>query len=136
MPRVPHASDREDRPCQPVRRDGTHDDAGLVVRVAERGQQRASTAALTVRPVSAVDAPALAVLARLDSARPLTGPCLVAEVDGRPVAALAVDDGRVVADPFGRSADAVAMLRLRARQAATPARRLVALRREPRLGFP
>ena len=53
-------------------------------------------------------------LAALDSARPLRGTALVAEVDGRPVAALDLNDGRVVADPFERTADVVELLRVRA----------------------
>lgn len=61
------------------------------------------------------DEDALRRLALLDSARPLRGRALVAEVDGRPVAALSLDDGRVVADPFTHTADAVALLRLRAK---------------------
>jgi hypothetical protein len=94
-----------------------------------------STTALTVRFATAADAAALMDLARLDSARPLSGDRLVAEAVGRPVAALSLDDGRVVADPFRRTADAVALLRVRAaQQAAAPRARSVALRREPRLG--
>jgi hypothetical protein len=53
-------------------------------------------------------------LAALDDAPELAGPVLLALVDGKPVAALALDDGRVVADPFVRSAHAVSLLRLRA----------------------
>ncbi len=57
--------------------------------------------------------PRIAALAQLDSARPLTGPSLVAENDGRLVAAVSLHDGRVVADPFTPTADVVEMLRLR-----------------------
>lgn len=60
-------------------------------------------AALAVRPATAADADALRDLARLDSARPLTGPVLVGELDGAPVAARSLHDGRVVADPFVRT---------------------------------
>jgi hypothetical protein len=52
-------------------------------------------------------------LAALDSARPLTGRALLAEVDGVPVAAVSLDTGAVVADPFQHSVQAVAALRLR-----------------------
>jgi hypothetical protein len=55
-------------------------------------------------------------LAALDSALPLRGPALVADRDGRLLAALSLDDGRAVADPFERTAEAVELLRLRARQ--------------------
>src|SRR4051794_41228177 len=71
------------------------------------------------------DEAALRRLAAMDSARPLRGRALVAEVEGRPVAALSLTDGRVVADPFQRTADVVELLRVRADRidtAATPAR--------------
>jgi hypothetical protein len=67
---------------------------------------------LTLRPATAADAPDLHRLAQLDSARDVTGDILVAELDGSP--ALALDDDRVVADPFTYSAEAVALLRARA----------------------
>ena len=54
-------------------------------------------------------------LAELDSQRPLTGPALVGEIDGRPAAAISLEDGRVVADPFQPTANLVALLRMRAR---------------------
>ena len=52
-------------------------------------------------------------LAALDDARALDGQVLLAVADGEPIAALSLDDGRVVANPFVRTADAVALLRLR-----------------------
>jgi hypothetical protein len=52
-------------------------------------------------------------LAELDSQRPVTGPALVGEIDGRPAAAISLADGRVVADPFRPTADVVELLRLR-----------------------
>ena len=55
-------------------------------------------------------------LTELDSVKPLLGRVLVAEVEGRPIAAISVDDGRTAADPFVPSADAVAVLRMRAVQ--------------------
>jgi hypothetical protein len=77
-------------------------------------------AALTMRPARTTDAAALLTLAALDSARPLTGERVVAEVDGRIVAAVSLRDGRAIADPFTPSAAAVDMLRVRT---ALPARR-------------
>jgi hypothetical protein len=66
-------------------------------------------------------------LAELDSQRPVTGPALVGEIDGRPAAAISLEDGRVVADPFRPTANLVALLRMRARglraQERTPALR-------------
>jgi hypothetical protein len=84
-------------------------------------------AALTIRPARRTDTGALLSLAALDSARPLTGAPLVAEVDGRIVAAVSLRDGRAIADPFTPSAGAVEMLRVRT---ALPARR----RRRPAFG--
>jgi len=55
-------------------------------------------------------------LAELDSARPLSGPVLVAVVEGRIWAALALDGDRVVAAPFLPTAPAVQLLRLRVAQ--------------------
>jgi len=50
-------------------------------------------------------------LALLDSQRPLKGSVLLARVDGTAVAALSPKTGRVVADPFRRTAKIVAALR-------------------------
>lgn len=80
------------------------------------------TSTLTVRTARPADASRLVDLARLDSARPLAGDVLVAEADGRPVAALSLADHRAVADPFSASGEALAVLRMRAAQVrATPA---------------
>jgi hypothetical protein len=71
--------------------------------------------AVVIRRGVEADRPSLAKLAALDSALPLRGETLVAVVDGEPWAALSLDDGRTVADPFRRSASAVELLRVRAR---------------------
>jgi hypothetical protein len=79
-------------------------------------------AELTIRPAQYTDDDALARLAAVDSARPLAGgQVLVAEADGRLIAAVSLHDGRAVADPFVPSADAVEILRLHA-AASRPAR--------------
>jgi hypothetical protein len=57
-------------------------------------------------------------LALLDDSPVPRGRVLLALVDGEPLAALSVDDGRAVADPFRRTADLVELLRLRAALAA------------------
>jgi hypothetical protein len=64
----------------------------------------------TVRAARPEDAQALHRLAQLESARPLTGHVLVAELDGDPVAAVSLETGAAVADPFRRSAEAVELL--------------------------
>ncbi|HEY1567022.1 MAG TPA: hypothetical protein VGF68_08400 [Solirubrobacteraceae bacterium] len=71
--------------------------------------------AVVLRPARADDEHIVQELAALDEARPLEGPVLLALVGGQPVAAIALDDERVVANPFVPTADAVTLLRLRAR---------------------
>jgi hypothetical protein len=71
---------------------------------------------LTIRPARELDAWALDRLAQLDSQRPLAGDVLLAEADGRPVAAVSLADGRATADPFRHTAATVALLRTRAAQ--------------------
>jgi hypothetical protein len=73
-------------------------------------------------------------LAELDSQRPLTGPALVGEIDGRPAAAISLHDGRVVADPFQHTAQLVSLLRMRAR-AIHSAEREPSVRRRLRAGI-
>ena len=68
---------------------------------------------VTIRVAAPDDEEALRRLAALDSSRPLTGRVLVAAQDGKPLAAISLGTGSVVADPFRLSADAVHMLRLR-----------------------
>ena len=84
-----------------------------------------SPASLSLRHATPADSGAVAYLAALDDAERLTGPVLVAFDGDRPLAAVSLDDGRAVADPFTRTADIVDLLRLRARQQSSgPARRL------------
>ena len=72
---------------------------------------------MVLRADRPTDESTLRRLAALDSQRPIRGRALLAEVDGRAVAAIGVDDGIVVADPFERTTDVVELLRLRARTA-------------------
>ena len=67
-----------------------------------------------IRQATAQDAGALRRLAELDSAPQLTGRALIGEIDGAPAAALSLDDGAVVADPFHHTAQLVATMRVRA----------------------
>ena len=73
-----------------------------------------TTPTISIRAAGAGDRRTVARLAALDSAPIPFGPVLLAEVDGQPRAALDVTDGRVVADPFARTADLVSVLRLHA----------------------
>jgi hypothetical protein len=67
--------------------------------------------------------PGVLRVAALDSARVPRSPLLVAEVDGEIRAALSLDDGRSVADPFHSSLDLVDLLRARADAAERSPRR-------------
>jgi hypothetical protein len=71
--------------------------------------------AIVIRHANGADARTLTDLAQLDDRAPLTGPALIAEVDGVARAALDLHDGSVAADPFARTADLVELLKLHAR---------------------
>jgi hypothetical protein len=73
-----------------------------------------ATDTIIIRRAGAADAHILTRLAALDSAVQPGDDSLIAEIDGRAVAALDLADGRVVADPFARTADVIELLRLRA----------------------
>jgi hypothetical protein len=79
-----------------------------------RAQWR-SGPAVVLRPARADDDTAVRQLSALDDAPPLEGPVLLAVVGDHAVAAIALDDERVVADPFVPTAHAVSLLQLRAR---------------------
>lgn len=55
-------------------------------------------------------------LAQLDSARCPSGRVLVAAVGGEPRAALPLEGGRAIADPFHRTAELMSLLELRVAQ--------------------
>ena len=71
---------------------------------------------MTIRTAAEDDHRRLDRLAALDSARPINGDALVAEVDGDAVAALDLHSGRAIADPFRPTARVLDLLRLRAAQ--------------------
>lgn len=91
-------------------------------RAAERWRRSAGTSTpnhssegqeITLRIASADDHGLIGRLAALDDAPALEGRVLLAVIDGEPVAALSLTDGRVVANPFAETREAVALLRLR-----------------------
>ena len=93
------------------------------------GSTSTQAATVALRPAGVDDAEAVHLLAELDDAPMLDGEdVLLALLDGQVVAALSLRDGRVVANPFVRTADAVALLRARAKQLTGVGRRLLALR--------
>ena len=71
---------------------------------------------VTIRFCGPADERALRWLARRDTARPLEGTILAAMVEDEPLAALCLETGRVVADPFSPTAGLVDVLRARAAQ--------------------
>jgi hypothetical protein len=73
---------------------------------------------IVIRHALDEDVRTLVGLAALDSRADLSGPALLAEVDGVPRAALDLWDGSVAADPFAHTTELVELLRLRARSIA------------------
>jgi hypothetical protein len=71
---------------------------------------------LVIRLATAGDQRALERLAELDSRRVPAGMVLMAELAGRPVAAVSMRDGEQIADPFIPTSDITELLALRARQ--------------------
>jgi hypothetical protein len=69
---------------------------------------------LTIRRATSSDEFAVRRLAVLDSASPPTGEVLLAEMGNELWAALSVDTGTAIADPFRPSGDLVDLLRFRA----------------------
>jgi hypothetical protein len=76
----------------------------------------ASAQNVVIRTADAGDVLALMNLSDLDSQPLPAGRVLVAEVDGQIRAALSVESGRVIADPFQSTVNLRALLRLRADQ--------------------
>ncbi|HEX5622224.1 MAG TPA: hypothetical protein VFX51_27610 [Solirubrobacteraceae bacterium] len=70
--------------------------------------------AFTIRLAGDDDAEMLRRLAEVDSQNPLSGRILVAVDGDAAVAALSLDENRAVANPFRRTAPALALLRMRA----------------------
>ena len=73
---------------------------------------------ITIRRLDANEADrlALARLVQLDSSGTIEGPVLGAEVEGRLLAAISMETGEVIADPFSRTSELRAMLKLRLAQ--------------------
>ena len=76
---------------------------------------------LTIRRATAADEFAVRRLSALDSAFPPTGDVLLAEMDDQLWAALSLDSGHAVADPFRPSGELVDLLRFRAESLAAEA---------------
>jgi hypothetical protein len=71
---------------------------------------------LTVRLAREADQAEIERLAALDGATPIESEALVAETDAKLIAAVPLESGSPIADPFEATADAVALLELRRAQ--------------------
>ena len=70
---------------------------------------------ITIRQATSADAFALRRLAALDDAPALRGAVLMAEQAGDVRAALSLENGRAIANPFAPTAELVEMLRVQSR---------------------
>jgi hypothetical protein len=91
----------------------------------------AHTQDVTIRRARPADAAAVRRLAQMDDRRLPRGELLVAEVCGEIRAAVSLADGSAIADPWRRTDDLVALLRLRASGTPQPRRRPGTLRSAP-----
>jgi len=78
--------------------------------------KRLPEASITLRFAGPEDDQHLAILAELDSARVPEPPVLLAEVQGRLLAAIGLQHGSIIADPFRPTLELVALLHKRAGQ--------------------
>jgi hypothetical protein len=83
---------------------------------------------ITIRSAGESDAEAIKRLAQLEGVRPPEGDLLVADVDGEVWAAIELDGGVLVADPFQPSGDIAELLHLRFERLSSAARRRGLLR--------
>jgi hypothetical protein len=81
--------------------------------------EEATMAPVTIRQATTADELELRRLAALDDSATLHGDVLLAEEDGEIRAALSIDNGRAVANPFAPTADLVEMLRMQLRHVGT-----------------
>jgi len=81
---------------------------------AEHRRSHQPVGAVAMRRATVEDERAVRRLAQLDEMTPPQGDVLLAEVDGRLVAALPLEGGRAVADPFTPTREIVELLVLRA----------------------
>ena len=79
-------------------------------------EQMQTSAAVTIRKARSEDAVALAVLAERDSGETPDGDVVVAEVQGMILAAISLDDGKILSDPFSRTRELRNLLELRRAQ--------------------
>jgi hypothetical protein len=71
---------------------------------------------ITIRPLREEDVPSVELLAELEERPVPAGALLLAEVEGTVEAAISLECGETVANPFSESETAVSLLRVRAAQ--------------------
>jgi hypothetical protein len=84
--------------------------------MSETPIQEQPMAGVTIRRLGLDDRRAVERVAELDSATAPRGELLGAEIEGRLVAAIAIESGDSLADPFSRTRELRALLELRAGQ--------------------
>ena len=99
-----------------LRRDADRSGLAWAAKQASARWIRSLEAPITIRPARPADGPGLAKLAELDSAAVPPLPILVAEATGQVRAAVSLEDGAVIADPFDHTAGLVQLLHARAAQ--------------------
>jgi hypothetical protein len=87
---------------------------------------------ITIRAARAEDKGEIARVAARDTHELPAGKLLVAMVGSDVRAAISLDDGTIIADPFHRTAELVAMLKIRAGAVRAASRSRVAIRRRVR----
>ena len=86
------------------------------VRPEPDGTATIAPQAITIRPRHDADGPAVERLAALEERPVPSGPLLLADIEGTIEAALALETGEAIANPFCPSAEIVSLLELRAEQ--------------------
>ena len=86
---------------------------------------------IAIRRAQAADDGRIDTIAALDSARPLDGDVLIAEIGDEAVAAIDLHNGRAVANPMRPTAEAVRLLQLRREQLRVDTARRRRWRRHP-----
>jgi hypothetical protein len=89
--------------------------------MSTRAEETNMAPQITIRQATSADALALRRLAALDDRPALRGEVLLAEQAGDVRAALSLDNGSTVANPFAATADLVEMLRMHRRYVETVA---------------
>lgn len=86
----------------------------------QRWSSDSNGSTVALRLAARDEAAAVRRLAALDDQPALRGPVLLALIDGEAEAAIALDDRRVIANPFLYTSDLVKLLRVRAERIAGP----------------